>query len=191
MKRRLLWLGATLTVMTLGIGGVTLALFTATAPQAQGEFVAGTLRLSGQRSGGDTVPGPIFYLGESEGDKPTGHWAPGDKQIRWFEIQNTGSLSARMTKITASMPADADLTLAEQLHVKVTDEYATLVAEGQLTAFLAEPGLPFEELIELDSGDILTLTFEVSLPPELNNDFQGTSADAVTFSVSAVQVKNN
>ena len=119
----------------------------------------------------------MFYLGGDQGLNPTGEWAPGDSQNRWFEIQNVGTLAARMTKISASMPEDADATLVEQLYVRVTDEYGLEVAAGTLNEFLDEGGKPFRgPAIELDPGDILTLTFEVSLPLGTNNDFQGLSA---------------
>lgn len=192
MRKLHLLLATGATIAAFGVGGATLALLTDQAGPSSQEFVAGTLRLDGRRGGGDTVPGPMFYLGGDQGLNPTGEWAPGDTQVRWFEIQNVGTLAARMTKISATMPEDADKTLAEQLYVRVTDEYGLEVAAGKLSAFLDEEGEPFRgPAIELDPGDILTLTFEVSLPLGTTDEFQGLSASSVTFSVSAEQVRNN
>ncbi len=192
MKRQILWLATGVTIAVFGVGGATFALLSDQSAPASGDFVAGTLRLDGRRGGGDTAEGPMFYLGGDQGLNPTGEWAPGDSQKRWFEIQNVGTLAARMTNISASMPDDADATLVEQLYVRVTDEFGFEVAAGPLNEFLAPGGKPFAgPAIELDPGDILTLTFEVSLPLDTNNDFQATSAESVTFSVSAEQVRNN
>lgn len=192
MRKWQLWLATGATVAVFGAGGATLALLTDQAGPESRELVAGTLRLDGRRSGGDTVRGPMFYVGGADGLLPTGEWAPGDSVKRWFEIQNTGTLAARMTAITAAMPDDADRTLAEQLYVRVTDEFGLEVAAGPLTNFLDADGEPFSgPAIELEPGDILTLTFEVSLPLDTPNEFQGLSATSVSFSVSAEQVRNN
>ena len=192
MRKWHLWLATGVTVAVFGGAGATLALFTDRAGPESREFVAGTLRLDGRRAGGDTVEGPMFYVGGEQGLLPTGEWAPGDSVKRWFEIQNTGSLAARMTRIKATMPEGADTALASQLYVRVSDEFGENVAAGRLIDFLAANGKPFQGTpIELDPGDILTLTFEVSLPLGTANEFQGLSATAVTFSVSAEQVKNN
>ncbi len=192
MRKLHLLLATAATIAAFGVGGATLALLTDQAGPSSHEFVAGTLRLDGRRGGGDTVPGPMFYLGGGQGLNPTGEWAPGDTQVRWFEIQNVGTLAARMTKISATMSEGADTTLAEQLFVRVTDEYGLEVAAGRLSDFLDEEGEPFRgPAIELEPGDILTLTFEVSLPLGTTNAFQGLTAESVTFSVSAEQVRNN
>jgi len=186
-----LWLAAGATVAVFGATGATLALLTDQAGPKSQELVAGTLRVDGRRAGGDTVQGPMFYVGGDQGLLPTGEWAPGDSARRWFEIENTGSLAARMTRIKATMPEGADTALAGQLYVQVTDEFGVNVASGRLIDFLAANGKPFQTPIELEPGDVLTLTFEVSLPLGTANEFQGLSATAVTFAVSAEQVKNN
>jgi len=187
-----LWLATCAAVALFSACGVTLALLTDQVSTEGQELKAGTLRLDGRRAGGDTIDGPMFYLGGDQGLKPTGEWAPGDTVTRWFEIQNVGTLAARMTRIKATMPDGADTTLASQLYVRVTDEFGGTVASGRLIDFLAAAGKPFEGIpIELEPGDVLTLTFEVSLPLDTNNSFQGLSAQSVTFSVSAEQVRNN
>lgn len=190
MKKRYVYLATALVAASFGIGGATFALFSAQAP-ASGDFVAGTLRLDGNRSGGDTVPGPMFYLNNDLGLKGTGLWAPGDSHKRYFQIENAGTLAARMTSISATMPNRSHLEFAGQLDVRVTDEFGLEVASGKLSDFMVTGGKAFDQLIELEPSDILTLTFEVSLPLETNNDFQGLTADEVSFEVSAVQVKNN
>ncbi|KUO96047.1 TasA family protein [Ferroacidibacillus organovorans] len=107
-KIPLLSIAGILTLSTL-VGGGTFALFTSSAHNSANTFTAGTLNVTPER---DDIPqtGPMFYTSTTSaqaGVVPTGLWAPGDKHTRGLFLENTGTLTARLTSISAT-PVDAN-----------------------------------------------------------------------------------
>lgn len=93
---------------TVGFG--TYALFSASTSNLNNTFTAGTLAIDSKRS---DIPfeGPMFYTTNTSplGGLPTGVWAPGDKNTRGLFLTNNGSLSAKLSTLTA-VTADSDGT---------------------------------------------------------------------------------
>lgn len=115
---------------TVGIG--TYALFSAKTADTHNAFTAGKLSIVSER---DDIPmaGPMFYTSSTLGGTPTGLWTPGDKNTRGLFLENTGSLSAKLSTLTASLAdssgnivsigdGDAytnDIAFAKQAHVLI------------------------------------------------------------------------
>ncbi|KYP81358.1 TasA family protein [Ferroacidibacillus organovorans] len=107
-KIPLLSVAGILTLSTL-VGGGTFALFTSSSQNTTNTFTAGTLNVTPER---DDIPqtGPMFYTSTTSpqaGVVPTGLWAPGDKHTRGLFLENTGTLTARLSSIAAT-PVDAN-----------------------------------------------------------------------------------
>lgn len=198
---RRIWLMAMAVVVIAAlVGGLgTMALFS-TSADVSSTFTAGTVMLDGDRDEGDTVPGPMFYTtpeegmttdgSDLEGLRPTGYWAPGDTNTRVFQIENIGSLDAKLKSISATVQNDPN-GLAPLLDVVVsTDPAGTqVVASGKLDTFAA--GKAFTSgPIELAVGDIANLWIAVSLPITTGDAYQAASFNA-EFSVYAEQSANN
>lgn len=198
MKRRLaLTLAAGTLAVALGVGGATLALFSAETDTATGDFVAGTVAIEANRNDGDTVPGPMFYITSESGAteygdpglEPTGLWAPGDTHTKALDVVNVGSLDARLVSIEAELQ-EGSQELAELLEVKIYEHDQFLVS-GSLADFMNGPvALGSGIDLEADFMGATILWFEVTLPLETGNEFQDQIA-VVAFTVNAEQVKNN
>ncbi len=103
-----LWSATGLLSMSGIVGYGTYALFTAQSQNNGNVFTAGKLVITPER---DDIPqvGPMFYSDSTtaqSGVIPTGLWAPGDKHTRGLFLENNGSLSGRLTTLSA-FPADA------------------------------------------------------------------------------------
>lgn len=195
MKR--IWILAVAFVVMAAVagGGLTLALFSAQGGSVDSEFVAGTLDLAVDRDMGDGTPGPMFYIDTAGGgvdpnDHPTGLWAPGDEHRRILQVENVGSLDAKVTRLRAFLQS-GDLYLAQKLNVTVTTDPAGMdvVAAGTLADFLNADQL-FTPALEAAVGDVINLHFWVEFPLDADNTYQGLST-VVTFTVYAEQSKNN
>jgi hypothetical protein len=196
MKRIWILAVAFVVMAAVAAGGLTLALFTAQGSNAENEYVAGTLNIEAHRDMGDGIPGPMFYIESASGgtdpnDHPTGLWAPGDEHRRILQVENLGSLDAKLTHLRASLQSGS-MYLAEKLDVRVTTDPAgaNVVAAGKLSDFIdadqAFIGGPIEALV----GDVINLHFWVSFPLDADNSYQGLST-VVTFTAYAEQLKNN
>lgn len=201
----------------MGGAGLTLALFTDHADTEEpARFVAGTLNLQGDRDQGDSIPGPMFYIDAEEdgragngepGKYPTGLWAPGDAHHRVFQIENIGTLAAKITRLSAKLE-EGDLEFASILDVKIYDgalldpdgtlllPEPNLIYEGQLGDFF-DTGVELSDPIVLEpydedwgAGGLAEFGILVSFPREAGNRYQGDSIK-VTFSAYAEQAKNN
>lgn len=184
-------------VTAMAGAGITFALFTDTAGPVERQITAGTLRIEGNRDMGDTVPGPLFYIsntgdGMSEDGLPgiheTGLWAPGDKHERVFQIENVGTLDAKLVSLRAELQSGSQ-ELIDVLQVRVTDDYDNLLLSGTLADFVAADQF-FSPAIELAVWDNVNLYIEVELPLSAGNDLQGETA-VVKFSAYAEQLRNN
>jgi predicted ribosomally synthesized peptide with SipW-like signal peptide len=182
-------LAAAVAVAAVGVG-TTLAVFTAQAGPSGNQVTAGTVQIEATRDNGDTVPGPMFYIGPGGGLYGTGLWAPGDEVERVLDVENVGSLDAWLTGVTAQLEA-GDMTLANLLQVKVTTDPAgtNVVASGTLGAFLASMQA-FTPPLSHDVGDVQQLHFFVELPLSAGNSYQGQSVQ-VGFTVHAEQKAHN
>lgn len=190
MKRMLLAAMAVLMAAVAAGAGVTYALFTASTGPANNQITAGTLEIESFRDNGDTVPGPMFYIGPGGGLFPTGHWAPGDEVHRVLQVENVGSLDGWLKHVRATLTA-GDRSLADQLLVTVsTDPGKTnVIASGTLGDFI-DADQTFAAPISIDVWDLIDLHFFVKLPLSTSNSFQGQSAE-VSFTVYAEQKRNN
>lgn len=189
--------------------GITFALFTATAKTGPQDFFAGTLQLDGIRDQGDTIYGPMFYInGDDDGLSdigdpglyPTGLWAPGDSHHRVFQIQNVGTLDAKLVSFEADLQ-QGSRELAEVLDVAVYDgPYKTtagnlisptppVLYQGKL-ADLIDNGFAIAPGHVLQPWDLANFGIDVSFPLNAGNEYQNTTL-IVRFSVNAEQAKNN
>lgn len=109
LKARLALLSATGLLSVSALAGYgTYAMFTAQSSNSNNTFTSGTLNITPER---DDVPntGPMFYTSStsaSVGGLATGLWAPGDVHTRGLFLENTGTLSALLSSISAT-PADS------------------------------------------------------------------------------------
>lgn len=190
-KRIFVLVLAALTLVGAVTGGLTFALFTASTPAAQNDWVAGTLAIESNRDQGDWIPGPMFYIGGAEGIHPTGFWAPGDTHHRVLQVENTGSLDAWLKHMRASLTSGSR-DLADQLQVQVTTDPAgtNLVATGTLGQFIDGDQAFAGGSIAAAVGDVIDLHFWVTLPLATGNAYQGLSTE-VSFSVYAEQMAHN
>lgn len=201
MLRKWLLLTAVVAATAVGGAGLTMALFTDTADVASGQLVAGTLQIEGNRVD-ETLPGPIFYISNTEdgaspvgpGARETGLWAPGDQQTREWQIENVGTLDARLTTIKAteqeidSIKGPNGESLADVLQVYVRDVHENLLASGTLASFYE--GKKITPPVILEPTDNVDLYITVELPLDTGNEYQGLKT-VVTFTAYAEQVKNN
>lgn len=198
MKR--IWLMALSIVLIAALagGGATLALYSATTNNQSSGFTAGTLQIDGQRDQGDSIPGPLFYVNEAQGQVqgafgaflPTGDWAPGDTNHRVLQVENTGSLDGWLKSVRASLTT-GHRTLADKLEVRITTDPDgnIIVASGTLGQFI-DNTVNFASPISIDVSDVIDLHFWVTLPSDTNDTFQGQSLVAA-FTVYADQKRNN
>jgi hypothetical protein len=161
-------------------------------------FSSGKLAIAMER-GGDTSPGPLFYVSQVTGATPAGEpgllpmglMAPGDSFHRTLIIRNTGTLDAALVSVSAELTGGSQL-LADTLEVRVTTDAAGAqpVAWGTLSQFLAHPQFFATGFVSLPVGAATALHFWVSLPLGTGNALQGLTA-TVSFGVTAEQSGHN
>lgn len=202
MRKRALFLAMAIVMAAVFIGGgITFALFTDSTGPVDAGFMTATLEIDGQRNLGDPIPGPMFYTTASEGENhPTGPWAPGDEHHRVLQVENLGTISAWLKKVSATLDEKSGEDLTTVLDVKITTDGAgdEVVAAGKLSDFLGS-GVDFKSPIPCEYypddpdgawGDVVDLYFWVSLPLDTSNVYQDATCN-VTFSVYAEQMANN
>ena len=191
MKRLVALALSAVVLLTIIGGGATFALFTAQTTNTNSQITAGTLAITADRDNGDTVPGPMFYIGPGGGLMATGEWAPGDAYHRVLQVENTGSLAAWLKHVRASLDSGSR-ALADKLSVKVTTDAAgaQVVAQGTLGQFIDADQAFTGGPISADAGDVIDLHFWVMLPLNADNSYQGLSAVA-SFTVYAEQKAHN
>ncbi len=195
MKR--IWMMAVAFVVMAAVagGGLTLALFSDSAATATQEFVSGTLEIEAHRDMGDGIPGPMFYIDVAGGGvdpnaHPTGLWAPGDEHHRILQVENIGSLDAKLTHLRATLQSGS-MYLADKLNVVVTTDPGGMdvVTTATLADFINGDQY-FPVPIEAYVGDVINLHFWVEFPLDADNSYQGLST-VVTFTAYAEQLANN
>ena len=121
-----------------------------------------------------------------------------DELRRLLNVTNTGSLAGWLSSVQASEITSS--SLKEQLNVEVLapdpNDPATyeMVANAPLDSFLAGPvSLAFSDGSKIPiaaNGGAVDLEFKVTLNQSAGNAYQG-ETEVVTFTVNAVQMKNN
>ncbi|MDF2628717.1 MAG: hypothetical protein K0R39_2548 [Symbiobacteriaceae bacterium] len=208
MCLRRFWLLATAAslAVAVGVGGATLALFSATSPNSNNQFTAGTVAIDAQRDMGDGIPGPMYYVttgtgGTDPNQYPTGYLAPGDgigaahtpegeRLHRILQVENVGTLDVKLTKLRATLQSGSKY-LADKLNVKVTTDPDGLdvIASGTVGSFI-DADQTFSTPIEQAPTDMANLHFWVEFPLDANNSYQGLTA-VVSFTVYAEQLAHN
>jgi predicted ribosomally synthesized peptide with SipW-like signal peptide len=199
-KRVLLTLGAVLTVATIGVGAVSLALFSNQAVVNNNAFTAGTLII--------TTDHPSTAIVSYS------NMAPGDSITAPLLVSNAGTLALRyaLTSV-ATNELVTPLGLKDQLVLTiktgvsacnsvdwVTDGVVQYTGDldftnGKLIGDVAAgqtggvPGTAGADRV-LAAGASETLCFRVSLPSNTGDAFQGATTTA-TFTFAAEQTKNN
>lgn len=200
--------------VSLIIGGATYAIFTDSASSTNNNFTSGTINLDQTRDLGDTIPGPMFYSSTSDptgsypydraevplappGSDAVGGWAPGDTVLRAMNLLNSGTLDAKVTKLSANVSTGATNSGAQydqfiqKMNIKVMyPAQNKILYEGPLSGLLngwVDIALPFR--INSNGGPS-NITFEATLDSSADNELQGTSF-VFDFSFYAEQLRNN
>lgn len=200
MRLKRVWLlaAAACLAAAIGVGGATMALFTAGTPNADNQFTAGTVAIDAQRDMGDGVPGPMYYLTTASGGNPpnqypTGYLAPGtggEFLHRVLQVENVGSLDAKLITLRGTLQSGSKY-LADKLTLKVTTDPfgANVIASGTVGSFI-DADQTISPAIELAPGDLANLHFWVEFPLNADNSYQGLTA-VVRFTVYAEQLAHN
>lgn len=217
MKKSKLFLALCMVIgMTVLVGGSTLALFSAQSATSN-TFTAGTLTITTKRDDGQPVPGPMFFVNDSQGmaevapgvfvppnpNTATGLWAPGDSHAKTLIVENprtADNLDAYLTSVQATLNAGSDAELADEMYVSVYYLNKTVfppqaidVAHGYLSDFVAGP-----VLLKLNGQKIpvsryngaVDLQFLVAMDQDAGNQCQDKTLVA-NFIVNAEQQDNN
>jgi spore coat-associated protein N len=190
-RRRVLFiLGAALTVVTIGVGAASLALFTSTANVPANTFTAGTVVIS---------TNPVTAL------VTIAAMAPGDAVTAPITVSNTGTLDLRYAISSVATNADAK-GLKDQLVLTIKSGVATCTnaayaatgtveytgdldsTTGKLVGDAASGSDPGDRLLAASTSEVLC--FHVSLPLATGDAFQAATTTA-TFTFDAEQTKNN
>lgn len=118
-------------VVALVVGGATFALFTDSESNEGNTFEAGTLELSTHRHD-VPIEGPMFYTHDSDdGRMGTGEWAPRDVNTRAMFIKNTGTLDAKLNRLSA-IPEEGTSEVTEEFAEQALVTIAVLDGPGDL-----------------------------------------------------------
>lgn len=201
MARRFLLAALVVGLVSLSVGAGTFALFTDSASNGNNSFAAGTIDINVQRDDGQPVPGPMFYVLPSEGNGgtlATGDWWPGRMVSRNLDVNNVGSLSAVIRRVSATItdgtPSDSidDTILMDALQVEIRRApygAADVIWSGSLADLVAEPQGTVDTLVAAPGGT-QHLQFNVTMSPEAGNEYQGLRA-IVAFNIHVEQLANN
>lgn len=177
-RRGLLAVLLGLTVLTLGAGVFSLAIFTDSAASS-GSFASGTIDIT-------SSPTVVFTVS---------NMLPGDSNTQALTIANAGTAQFRYALTTV---ATNTLGSALQLTVKTlgtdcatfdgTSVLAATTLDGAVIGNSAQGPQAGDRVLNAASNEVLC--FRVSLPSGTGNALQG-QASAVTFTFDAEQVANN
>ncbi|MHB8983989.1 MAG: SipW-dependent-type signal peptide-containing protein [Carboxydocellales bacterium] len=210
-KRFMLLSTASVLAFVLAIGGATYALFTSSATNTGNNFTAGTINLVQDRDQGDTIPGPMFYSAASDpsgsfpydtnknvpyqppGGEALGGWAPGDSATRAMNITNTGSLTAVVTKLKATVntngtsSGDAYNEFIDKMNILVLYPATNKVLYNGKLAGLLNGWVDMPGLLANANGGAINITFTATLDKQANNSLQGHKDFIFDFSFYAEQ----
>ena len=189
-KGILLTLGAALTVASIGVGAVSLALFTSTATVPANTFSTGSVIIS-------TNPTTALVTFSA--------MAPGDQVTAPITVSNDGTLDLRYAISSVATNADAK-GLKDQLVLTVKSGVTTCTnaayaatgtslytgdldsAAGLIVGDATSGAQSGDRALAAAANEVLC--FNVSLPSATGDAFQGASTTA-TFTFAAEQTKNN
>lgn len=162
---------------TLGAGAISLAIFTDTQAVPDNSFATGTI---------DIATNPVDEL------FTVAAMMPGDVETSTIVVRNSGTAELRYA---ISTDVDSGASLAAQLDA---DVYAGATCTGTALYSGSLAGLAVGSNAQGDdSGDRVlaasgqeTLCFQVTLPADTDDTFQG-AATSVTFTFDAEQTVNN
>lgn len=168
-----------LTVLTLGAGAFSLAIFTDTAAST-GSFASGSVDITSSPSVAFTVTDML----------------PGDSDTQALTIANAGSSQFRYAMTTA---ASGTLGSALELTVRTLGtNCATFDGSVVVAATTLNGALIGDATAGADTGDRVlngltneVLCFRVSFPSAVTDPLLGGQTSAVTFTFDAEQVANN
>ena len=176
MKR--IWILAVAFVVMAAVagGGMTLALFSDQSAVSDAQFVSGTLEIEANRDMGDGIPGPMYYItaaggGTDPNQYPTGLWAPGDEHHRILQVENVGSLDAKLTHLRASLQSGSTY-LAEKLNVVVATDPAhhmQTFSEQYNPAYSGEIRLPLDRLPPMPMSERKVIARRAALELKANS----------------------
>jgi spore coat-associated protein N len=195
-KSTLLTLVAVVAVASIGIGAISLAVFTDTET-VDATFTSGTIALDATK---------VDALSLSLGDT----WVPGDSVTGSVDVENDGTnplrYSLNTTTTDGSSPNGEPLSSALVVEVRPVDDTDPLT---KCDAFDGAPVLQTSEVLGASnvmfgnvsptngSGDVTVaagathvLCIRVSLPIATDNTFQGATS-VTTFTFNAEQTENN
>jgi hypothetical protein len=167
-----------LTVVTLGAGAFSLAIFTDSAASS-GSFATGTVDITSSPTVAFTVASMM----------------PGDANTQALTIANAGTATLRYAMVSA---ATTTLGTTLQLTVKTlgtdcatfdgTTVVATTTLDGALIGSIASGAQAGDRVLTAATNEVLC--FQVSLPWATGNALQNTTS-AVIFTFDAEQTANN
>lgn len=201
MKKRIAISVMLVVTASLLIGGATFAVFSDSAVNQNNTFTAGTVDIAAKRDLGDPIPGPMFYTTASEGLmpgqsmvlNPTGSWYPGKSATRTLVVENTGTLNAQLTKISANLHNIADPAVAaefaNELYLRIVNRNNSqqVFFEGYLRELLAGPVNMLVNAPLLYPGGTVYMDFMATLDLDAGNNLQGL-VPKVDFYVHAEQL---
>jgi len=193
--RILLTLGAALTVATIGMGAVSMAVFTDTE-SVDATFTTGTIILDATKIDALTLT--------------NNNMMPGESVTGSVDVENDGSEELRYSLATtstdASSPNGAALYTALTVEVKTVDVTTPLVKCDNFDGTLLNSAAEILGASNVLFGDVSptvgtgdrtvasaatdVLCIRVSLPLATDNTFQGASS-VTTFTFNAEQTENN
>jgi hypothetical protein len=189
-RRIVLTVGAALTVASIGIGAVSMALFTGSTTVATNTFTAGTVIIATDHPATAIVS--------------FANMAPGDQVTGPLVVSNTGTLGLRYALSSSATNADFK-GLKDQLVLTIKTGVTTCTNAG----FAIDGTNVYTGDLDSSAGKLLgdstsgaqagdrtlasgseTLCFNASLPLATGDAFQSATTDA-TFTFAAEQTKNN
>ena len=167
MKKRLILTTIIIGILAFGIGMGTFAYFTSQATSTGNVFAAGTLKIGAPNL--EDNAGFINFTNKQ----------PGDVEVASLVVKNLGTLPFKYKASAAS--TTNDLALYNQLHL-VVKSGNNEIYNNKLSGFTN-----IDVNTNLGAGADETLTFTLTFPTDLGNDYQGARAD-IQFTFDATQI---
>lgn len=192
-RRWLASLGGLLSITMGTAAGLFLALTSGVVPAGAAGLEVSHVVVVSWRGGRDAVPpdaqlsgwqAPIFYTTPEEGAEPgglagllpTGVWAPGDSRRRTLVVRNVDpQYAVRLEGVKVALTGDLDL--AAYYHLRVINGAGTLLFDGSLREYAAEPR-PFASPVPLGKDQTEQVEFEVTLDRQTDQRLQGRTVKA-------------
>lgn len=173
MKRKYIAIALVITLVFSLAGVGTMAWFTSQATSTGNSFVAGTLKLGGVGTNGDTV--------KTFASLNVDNMKPGEpRHVGSTVLKNVGTLPFKLYRITASKYVGLDF---EDIQGRSFDDLLDLVItigeeevfRGKFSELVKENGGYFDPVLDVVPQAIKELNFSVLLDSSAGNDFQGKS----------------